>query len=137
MNWVRYDSERIWNHLIGSGIPSYFQICYEDIDHNALNACLGPENPDFATVGGDYTTCINSSIIQVCYTYYPSTNGQSDGLIKAPSLSGYNTAWATNATRVEALGVNHLQMRKHPRMGTIYNEAFDNVYGPAFATPKR
>jgi hypothetical protein len=50
-----------------------------------------------------------------------------DGFIKAPSQTGYNSTWSNNATRIEALGVNHLEMRSHGVMGDIYNGIFDRT----------
>ena len=133
MNWVRYDSERIWNYLIGSGIPSSFTVCYPFLNQRLFADCLlfSAETPE------DYEQCAASSMDQVCYTYYAHTNGQSDGLIKAPSQTGYNTAWANNAYRVEALGVNHLEMKKHPVMENIYRRAFEREFGDSFFTPRR
>jgi hypothetical protein len=53
----------------------------------------------------------------------------SDGFIKAPSQSGYNSPWSNNATRIEALGVNHLEMKSHAVMGDIYTDIFDGQAG--------
>lgn len=132
MNWIRHDSERIWNYLIGSGIPSTFQVCYDWVDQNAVLACMGADIPGYAQNMLDYETCLAQSTVRVCNTYYASTNGQSDGFIKGPSQAGFNVPWANNAIREEAIGVNHLEMRKHPRMAEIYNQAFDGTYGQSF-----
>ena len=137
MNWIRYDSERVWNYLIGSGIPSAYTVCYDYLDQNTFLACMGADIPGYASDPQDYETCLATSMRQTCYTYYASTNGQSDGFIKAPSQTGYNTAWANNAVREEALGVNHLEMKKHPRMRDIYRNAFNGTYGDNFFTPVR
>ena len=134
MNWVRYDSERIWNHLIGAGIPSTNTVCYPQLNQQLFNDCLlfSLGTPD------DYEQCAASSMDQLCYTYYASTNGQSDGFIKAPSQTGYNSAWANNATRIEALGVNHLEMDRHPVMERIYNQIFEGTANANgfFVTPR-
>lgn len=135
MNWVRYDSERVWNYLIGAGIPSTFTVCQQNINWGSFGQCMNAVGQ--GATYDDYMRCQQQNSYESCYTYYASTNGQSDAFIKAPSQSGYNSAWANNAIRVEAQGVNHLQMKKHPNMETIYRDAFANVYGPAFATPRR
>ena len=108
----------------------------------AQNINWGPFGQCMNAVGqganyNDYIRCQQQNSYQSCYTYYASTNGQSDAFIKAPSQSGYNSAWANNAIRVEAQGVNHLQMKKHPNMRDIYNRAFDSEFGDRFFTPRR
>ncbi|MBO0930506.1 alpha/beta hydrolase [Fibrella aquatilis] len=130
MNWVRYDSERVWNYLIGAGIPATFTVCQQNINWGSFGQCMNAVGQ--GATYDDYIRCQQQNSYQSCYTYYASTNGQSDGFIKAPSQSGFNSAWASNAIRVEAQGVNHLQMKKHPRMRDIYNQAFDGTYGFSF-----
>jgi hypothetical protein len=49
----------------------------------------------------------------------------SDGFIKAPSQTGYYSAWSNNATKIEALGVNHLEMKEHEEMRRIYTDIFE------------
>ena len=93
---------------------------------------MGADIPGYASDPQDYETCLATSMRQTCYTYYASTNGQSDGFIKAPSQAGFNAPWANGAYREEAYGVNHLEMKKHPRMAEIYNQAFDGAYGESF-----
>lgn len=117
---------------IGSGTPSYFQVCYESIDQNALFACMGGNIPGYAQNVLDYETCLAQSTSQFCVTYYASTNGQSDSFIKAPSQAAFDAPWANNARREEAYGVNHLEMKKHPTMGAIYRRAFDGEFGIEF-----
>ncbi len=56
-------------------------------------------------------------------------NGLSDGFIKSPSQSGFNSTWSNNATRIEALGVNHLEMKNHTEMLRIYNLIFNGQAG--------
>ena len=127
-----FAKQRTWPK-IGSGISSSFTVCYPFLNQRLFADCLlfSAETPE------DYEQCAASSMDQVCYTYYAHTNGQSDGLIKAPSQTGYNTAWANNAYRVEALGVNHLEMKKHPVMENIYRRAFEREFGDSFFTPRR
>ncbi|NID13422.1 hypothetical protein [Fibrivirga algicola] len=140
MNWIRYDSERIWNYLIGAGIPSSFTVYYQDVDWNGVTQCindLGYNDPRVEQSADAYYGCQQQHTYTASYTYYAYTNGQSDAFVKAPSQSGFNSAWANNAVRVEAVGVNHLQMRKHPRMGEIYRFALSGGYGTSFATSPR
>lgn len=46
---------------------------------------------------------------------------------------------SSNATRVEALGVNHLKMKNHAVMKDIYNRVFDGLAGASvfFNTTRR
>ena len=86
-----------------------------------------------------YTSCQQQNTYQVCYTYYSNVNGLSDGFIKASSQSGYNSGWANNSTRIEATGVNHLEMGTDGTMGGIYTDIFDggrNV-NSFFITPRK
>lgn len=118
MNWWRYDSERGWNYLIGADIPATQTVCFTDINWQGFNDCMNQYNGQQATYE-QYIQCQNQNLFQNCYTYYSSQNGQSDAFIKAPSQAGYNSGWSNNATRVEARGVNHLEMDRHPVMGGI------------------
>ena len=122
-----FAKQRTWPK-IGSGISSSFTVCYPFLNQRLFADCLlfSAETPE------DYEQCAASSMDQVCYTYYAHTNGQSDGFIKAPSQTGYNTAWANNARKEQAYGVNHLEMRKHPNMESIYRCAFDGEFGIEF-----
>jgi len=43
----------------------------------------------------------------------------------APSQTGFNSPWSNNATKIEALSVNHLEMREHLAMRDIYNRIFN------------
>lgn len=135
MNWIRYDSERIWNHLIGAGTPATFTVCQQNINWGSFGQCMNAVGQ--GATYDDYMRCQQQNSYESCYTYYASTNGQSDAFIKAPSQSGYNSSWANNATRVEAQGVNHLEMRKHPRMAEIYRFALSGGYGSSFETSPR
>lgn len=140
MNWIRYDSERVWNNLIGAGTPSTNTVCSTQIDWNGFNQCMS--SLGHQATYQDYQNCQQQNSSQYCYTYYASVNGQSDAFIKAPSQTGYNSAWANTATRIEARGANHLEMRKHPRMEQIYRGVFEgNVDGqsidPFFSTARR
>ena len=134
MNWWRYDSERNWNHLIGSDIPSTKTLCSMDLDFQGFNNCMSQYAGTQATYQ-QYITCQNQNTHQNCYTYYASVNGQSDAFIKSPSQTGYNSNWSSGASTIEARGVNHLEMKKHPRMRDIYNEIFNGNHGGFFQTP--
>jgi hypothetical protein len=65
--------------------------------------------------------------------------GLSDGFIKAPSQTGYNSAWSNNATKIEALGVNHKEMWDHIVVKGIFNGIFDGAVGAStfFKTDRR
>ena len=136
MNWWRYDSDRGWNYLIGADIPATQTVCFTDINWQGFNDCMSQYNGQQATYE-QYIQCQNQHSFQNCYTYYSSQNGQSDAFIKAPSQAGYNSGWSNNATRVEARGVNHSEMNRHPAMGIIYNRVFNGQVGadPFFFTP--
>ena len=131
-----FAKQRTWPK-IGSGISSTNTVCYEYLDQNTFLICMGGDIPGYAQNVLDYETCLAQSTSQFCINYYASTNGQSDSFIKSPSQAAFDAPWANNAVRVEAFGVNHLEMKKHPNMAVIYRNAFENVYGPAFATPRR
>lgn len=131
-DWFRYDSENGWNGLIGASTAASKQICYEIIVENP--GCLN----DYYTFGfiDDVSICYGPSLY--CYTYYSPINGQSDGFIKAPSQTGYNSDWSNNATKIEALGVNHLEMLGNDKVAIIFRRIFDNEVGsPFFQTDKR
>ena len=134
-NWWRYDSDRIWTQLIGADVAASNTVCYSQLDYQGLNQCLTAVGQ--GATYDDYMRCQQQNTTQVCYTYYASVNGQSDAFIKASSATGYSSPWANNATRIEAQGVNHLEMKRHPRMGQIYNQIFDAAGGVNgfFATP--
>ena len=62
-----------------------------------------------------------------------------EGEAKAPSQTGYNSDWSNNATKIEALGVNHIEMLDHWRVEGIFRDIFNggrNV-DPFFITPPR
>lgn len=137
MNWWRYDSERDWNHLIGADIPATRSVCYTDFNWQGFNDCMNQYAGQQATYE-QYMQCQNQNTYQNCYTYYAPQNGQSDAFIKAPSQAGYNSDWSNGATRIEARGVNHLEMDTHTTMRDIYNSVFDGFSGadPFFNTPR-
>jgi pimeloyl-ACP methyl ester carboxylesterase len=132
-DWWRYGSEGNWNYLIGASTPSSNTVCYDQMNWDGFNQCMINAGTSSA-----YTSCQQQNTYQVCYTYYSNVNGLSDGFIKASSQSGYNSGWANNSTRIEAQGVNHLEMGTHERMGQIYNDIF-NGFGVDgfFSTPTR
>ncbi len=119
-NWWRYGSEGNWNYLIGASIPSSQTVCYQQINWDGFNQCMIDAGNSSA-----YTSCQQQNTYDICYTYYSGVNGQSDGFIKASSQSGYNSGWANNSTRIEAQGVNHLEMGTDAEMERIYNGIFD------------
>jgi hypothetical protein len=98
--------------------------------NSCLNACGSGCNSN------NYMSCQQQNTYTQCDTYNSSVNGQSDAFIKAASQSGYNSTWSNNATRIEAIGVNHLEMRNHARMETIYREIFEGQHGDFFITPR-
>eukprot|EP01137_Pigoraptor_chileana_P023913 Opistho-2@91016 len=118
-NWWRYDSEGNWNYLIGSGIPSSNTVCFSQIVWE--DPCMPSENASTL----EYLSCWQERVYSFCHTYYSTVNGQSDGFIKASSQTGYYSSWASNATQIEAQGVNHLEMSTHETMRDIYNGIFN------------
>jgi hypothetical protein len=44
---------------------------------------------------------------------------------KAPSQTGYNSEWSNNATTIEALGVNHIEMLDNDKIRVIMDNIFD------------
>ena len=132
-DWWRYGSEGNWNYLIGASTPSSNTVCYQQMNWDGFNQCMNAAGNSSA-----YMSCQQQNTYQVCYTYYSNVNGLSDGFIKASSQSGYNSGWANNSTRIEAQGVNHLEMGTHERMGQIYNDILNGsgVNG-FFITPTR
>lgn len=73
------------------------------------------------------TTVLRAGLARSSQT--TSSNGLSDGFIKAPSQTGFYSAWSGNATRIEALGVNHLEMKDHVVMQGIYTDIFEGRRG--------
>lgn len=132
MNWWRDDSDSNWQNLIGSGIPASRTVCYQQMNWQGFSDCMNNAGNPSA-----YMSCQQQNTYDVCYTYNSSVNGLSDAFIKASSQSGYNSEWSNNAVRVEALGVNHLEMKDHPNMVIIYNDTFDGRYGGFFNTARR
>lgn len=133
-DWLRYGAEGNWNYLIGASIPSSQTVCYQQINWDGFNQCMINAGNSSA-----YTSCQQQNTYDICYTYYSGVNGQSDGFIKAASQSGYNSGWANNSTRIQAPGVNHLEMGTDGTMEGVYNDVFDgrqNV-NSFFITPRR
>ena len=126
-DWLRYGSEGNWNYLIGASIPSSQTVCYQQMNWEGFNQCMMNAGNSSA-----YTSCQQQNTYSICYTYYAGVNGQSDGFIKAASASGYNSEWANNSTRIEAQGVNHLEMGTDNTMENIYNDIFDGNRGDLF-----
>jgi hypothetical protein len=91
-----------------------------------FNQCMSQYSGTQATVA-QYMQCQQQSMQTVTSTTYSPVNGLSDGFIKAPSQTGFNSPWSNNATKIEALGVNHLEMREHEEMRRIYNGIFDRT----------
>lgn len=136
-NWLNDGSERGWNDLIGSSIPASITTSAQSMDYNSFNQCMSNYSP--ATYD-QYRQCQQQSLYTVYYTSYSPVNSLSDGFIKAPSQTGFYSAWSNGATRIEALGVNHLEMREHEVMRNIYNGVFDlSIPGvnSFFFTPRR
>lgn len=139
-DWWRDASDRGWNYLIGSGTPSTNTVCYDALNSQGFNNCMNSSCQGGACNGSNgysiYLSCQQQNTYQQCYTYYSSVNGQSDAFIKVPSQQGFSSAWSNNAVKIEAQGVNHLEMKKHPRIREILNEAFDGQHGAFFNTPR-
>ncbi len=85
-----------------------------------------------------YMSCQQQHTYTQCYTYFSSVNGQSDAFIKVPSQQGFSSTWSNNAVKIEAQGVNHLEMKKHDTMRDIYTDIFNGInVNPFFSTPIR
>lgn len=142
-NWWRYDSESGWNSLIGSNSYAYRAINYSTFDYIEFNQCMyggGGYNYGSYTYNR-YNDCVTLATSYYTYYYYSPVNGQSDGFIKAPSQTGYNSNWSNNAVSIEALGVNHIEMLDNDKIQVIMNGIFDGtsnpVSDPFFRTPRR
>ncbi len=137
-NWIKSGSESGWNDLIGASIPSSITTFSQVMDYDQFTQCMSAYAGTQATYA-QYMQCQEQSTFTVSYTSYSPINGRSDGFIKAPSQTGFNSAWSNNATRIEALGVNHLEMRNHVEMRRIYNLIFNGQAGANafFNTPPR
>jgi pimeloyl-ACP methyl ester carboxylesterase len=142
-NWLRYDSESGWNYLIGSSTWAYRQVCYQGFNYELYLSCIDPYDPygnNYYDSGYDYfDLCYQYATYYYCYNYYSPVNGQSDGFIKAPSQTGYNSDWSNNATRIEAFGVNHIEMLDNEKVADIFRDIFDGRRGvhPFFITPRK
>jgi pimeloyl-ACP methyl ester carboxylesterase len=140
-DWWRDGADRGWNYLIGSGTPSSYTVCYQALNTQGFNNCMSSSCQGGACNGSNaypiYTTCQQQNTYTQCYTYNSTVNGQSDAFIKVPSQQGFSSVWSNNAIKVEARGVNHLEMGKHPRVREILDEAFDGRHGGFFAVQRR
>ncbi len=136
-DWFRYDAENGWNSLIGSGSTAFRSVCYEAFQFGTYQNCLEQVRLDPRHYE-DYD-CANPATYTQCDYYYSPVNGQSDGFIKAPSATGYNSDWSNNATKIEALGVNHIEMLDNPRIEKIFRDIFNGTAGadPSFRTDPR
>jgi pimeloyl-ACP methyl ester carboxylesterase len=132
-DWWRDGADRGWNYLIGSGTPSSYTVCYQALNGPGFRDCMESFCQGGACNSSNtypiYISCQQQNTYDVCYTYYSSVNGQSDAFIKVPSQQGFSSAWSNNAVKIEAQGVNHLEMKKHERMGQIYNDIFNGGFG--------
>ncbi len=52
-----------------------------------------------------------------------------EGEAKAPSQTGFNSDWSNNATKIEALGVNHIEMLDNPNVELIMRDIFEGKRG--------
>lgn len=135
-NWWRTDSENGWNSLIGASDFSYKAVSVTIFDYNLYSKCLASSSYNTNT----YTTCGAQAQITTTYYYYSPVNGQSDAFIKAPSQTGYNSAWSNNAKTIEAKGVNHIEMLDNDKIRIIMNGIFDRTtpgIDPFFLTLRR
>lgn len=138
-NWLKDGSENGWNNLIGTNVLASKTESYITVNQTMFQQCLASYSGQPITYD-QYRACQTNATYTAFYTYYSSVNGLSDGFIKAPSQVGYNSAWSGNATKIEALGVNHREMRTHVVMKDIYNRIFDlQITGVNnfFFTPRR
>lgn len=126
-DWWRYDSENGWNSLIGANTSSYRTISYSTFDYNRFYQCMynGSGYGSYGYTYNRYSECSQQATSYNTYYYYSPVNGQSDGFIKAPSQTGYNSDWNYNATKIEALGVNHIEMLDNPKIQDIFNSILD------------
>ncbi len=127
-NWWRYDSESGWNSLIGANTSSYKTVTYTNFNYNLFSQCLyNSGGYGSSYYPNRYQQCAAQAQVTTTYYYYSPVNGQSDAFIKAPSQTGYNSAWSNNATIIEAFGVNHIEMLDNPKVGSIMNSIFDGT----------
>jgi hypothetical protein len=138
-NWLKDGSERGWNDLIRASSPSSSTLSYSSFDYQQFSQCMSSgSNVGYTR----YMQCQQQSTHTYYYTYYSPVNGISDAFIKAPSATGFNSAWSNNAIKIEALGVNHLEMKGHYKMKEIYDGIFNGKYNiqtidPFFKTDRR
>ncbi len=137
-DWWQYDSENGWNSLIGASTLATKTLTYKAYDNDKLAQCMKsvPYNSGYYDY---YLNCSRNSFSWVTTTYYSPVNGQSDAFIKAPSQTGYNSDWSNNATKIEALGVNHIEMLDNDKIKDILNRIFDGLEGDRsfFPTARR
>ncbi|MEO5980118.1 MAG: alpha/beta hydrolase [Chryseolinea sp.] len=122
--WIKNDSENGWNDLIGASTPTSKQVTSSVTNWTAMNQCLSQYHP--ATTQ-QYAQCQQQNTQNVTTTVYSTVNGISDGFIKATSSTGFLSTWSENAAKIEALGVNHLEMKDHAAIKQIYNNIFDGA----------
>jgi hypothetical protein len=137
-NWWRYDSEAGWNNLIGAYTPATRTVCYTYVDNYLFMNCY--RDYELFHILDQIEQCNALATVSTCYTYQSQVNGQSDGFIKAPSQTGYNSDWSNNATLIEARGVNHIEMLDNDKIRIIMNSIFDRTtpgVDPFFKTDPR
>jgi hypothetical protein len=137
----RYDSESGWNSLIGANTSSYKTVTYTNFNYNLFSQCLyNSGGYGSSYYPNRYQQCAAQAQVTTTYYYYSPVNGQSDAFIKAPSQTGYNSAWSNNATTIEAFGVNHIEMLDNPKVADVMRGIFDRTISgvdPFFLTPRR
>jgi pimeloyl-ACP methyl ester carboxylesterase len=140
-DWLRYDAENGWNSLIGANTPSYRTVTYSSFDYNRFYQCMynGSGYGSYGYTYNRYSECSQQATSYVTYYYYSPVNGQSDAFIKAPSQTGYNSPWSSNAVSIEAKGVNHAEMLDNDKIKDILNRIFDGLEGDRsfFPTARR
>jgi pimeloyl-ACP methyl ester carboxylesterase len=141
-SWLESGAENAWNDIIGASTPAYFT--YQDVsfDYNAYWNCMSGMDPGIPQYPDETPEehCTRAAQVTIIYYVYSPVNGLSDGFVKAPSQTGFLTGWSYGAARVEALGVNHLEMDNHPAMRAVFDGIFDGTIpgvSPYFATARR
>lgn len=114
-------SETSWKWLIGA--YRYETATYQTYELIVCDARVDPiaRNPDIVEDCTDRWEWITHS-------YTKLVKEPSDGFIDFSSQAGINTnSWY--ATRVEALGVNHMEMGTHPEVERILRNTWSGQYG--------
>lgn len=79
-------------------------------------------------------TCIDQCGVYGNVPYYVSVQAGSDGLVPIYSQQGTGTNWLVGSDRLlEAINVNHMEMRGHTNMTAQFNKAFNRT--DFFRTP--